>query len=449
MDKKLPFQAYATTCLPDDRKGPAKDSPDRQPFNKKKNKVPHITEDILGNHVARLTFDRGTYVQICLISPQVLDFAMGGDGYAPWNEFTELPNVTRPNIQRYADPQHQRIMAKPLQFSPAGHHLVCRLQDVGYRHNKDCFGLMVICQEDDNDQWYCPEITNLLPPFTWSIIQDERLVMDYAISEGNEPDMVVGYNCGEIWITTLKKTSAATIAGGRRLLDMDLVEGPVTNMGFACHGTLLVTATLTGCIRVLDKCDSYKVTRTLQTLRPAVVSVSTENNLIAVCDERGSIQIWDVVTGTMGYETEIVDFGLVEGIFDMAMSPNGQYVVVMLPNPNPNPYRRGNYLWFYHLPSGNTYFSGVFRPWDYLDKLFCDNTFVRVPTTGAIGRYTLKWGALQEQSYECYMIYTESMYCVTPDDVLVAFIAIHNDKLRIVRYTRARNRYMGPITFTI
>ncbi len=246
-----------------------------------------------------------------------------------------------------------------------------------------------------------------------------------------------------------KKTSAETIAGGRRLLDMDLVEGPVTNMGFACHGTLLVTATLTGYIRVLDKRDSYKVTRTLQTLRPAVVSVSTENNLIAVCNERGYIQIWDVVTGNLGYETEIVDFGLVEGIFDMAMSPNGQYVVVMLPNTNSHYYKKGNYLWFYHVPSGNTTFSGVFRPWDYLDKLFCDNTFVRVPTTGAMGTYRMKWGDMLEQSYESYMIPTYSTFCVTPDDVLVAFIAIRNDKLRITRYTRARDRYMGPITFTI
>ena len=71
-----------------------------------------------------------------------------------------------------------------------------------------------------------------------------------------------------------KKTSAETVAGGRRLLDMDPVEGPVTNMGFACHGTLLVTATLTGYIRVRDQCYSYKVTLTLQTLRPAAVSVS-------------------------------------------------------------------------------------------------------------------------------------------------------------------------------
>ncbi len=335
---------------------------------------------------------------------QVMDCAMGGDVYAPWNKVKELPNVTRPNIQRDADPRQRRIMVIPNQFSPEGHHLVCRLQDVNYHRNKDCFGLMVVCQEDGNDQWYCPEITNLLPPFTWSIIQDDRRVMDYAISAGNEPDLVVSYNCGEIWITTLKKSSAETIAGGRRLLDMDLVEGPVTNMGFACHGTLLVTATHTGYIRVLDKRDSYKVTWTLQTLRPAVVSVSTENNLIAVCNERGYIEIWDVVTGTLGYETEIVDFGLVEGIFDMAMSPNGQYVVVMLPNPNPNPYKKGNFLWFYHLPSGNTYFTGVCRPWDYLDKLFFDNKFVRVPIIGVIGGYRLKMGPNKSQSYECIMI---------------------------------------------
>jgi hypothetical protein len=105
MDKKLPFQADATTCLPDDRKRPAKESPVRQPFNKRKNKVPYITEDILGNHVARLTYDRFTYDQICLISPQVMDCAMGGDVYAPWNKVKELPNVTRPNIQRDADPR--------------------------------------------------------------------------------------------------------------------------------------------------------------------------------------------------------------------------------------------------------------------------------------------------------------------------------------------------------
>ena len=226
-------------------------------------------------------------------------------------------------------------------------------------------------------------------------------------------------------------------------MDLESLVSPVTNMGFACHGSLLVTVTLTGCLRVLDKCSGYTVSKTLQTMSPAVVSVSTENSLVAICDDGGKIQIWDIVTGALVYETDIVMFGVVTDLFDIAISPNGQNVVVMLPNLHPSRFKRGNFLWLYHLPSDKTYFTGVFRPWDYLDKLFCDNRHVRVPTTGAMGTYMLPDG----ENYESYMICTRSPFSVTQDDVLVAFISLKDDKLRIMRYTRARNRFEGAITF--
>ena len=205
MDAKLPFKEDVQTEPTNDRKRPAESNHCQPPSGEKKIRIPLIPEDILGGHVARLALDRDTYEQICLISPEVKQWATGNNVFAPWNELTELPTVTRPNIRRYADRPHRSIVAIPHQFSPAGHHLVCRLQDLEYHHNKDCYGIMVVCQQDPKDEWYCPDVTDLLPPFTWSIIQDERLVMDYAISEGDQPDFIVAYNCGQIWISTLKK----------------------------------------------------------------------------------------------------------------------------------------------------------------------------------------------------------------------------------------------------
>jgi hypothetical protein len=491
MDKKLPFQADATTCLMDDRKRPAKASPVRRPFNKKKNKVPyitedilgnhvarltfdrgtydqiclistqvmnfavgkknnvpHITEDILGHHVARLTFDRGTYDQICLISPQVKNFAVGKNVYAPWNETIELPKITR---QACCDnDSHRSITVTPFQFSPAGHHLVCQLHDYYYQHNRLCFGIMVLFQQDEKDQWYCPDISNVVIPFTWSLPNIDQVVWDFAISEGDEPDLIVAYGRGEVWITTLRKTSSETVAGGRRLLNAEAMGQKVPKGGFISGTEIfttrfssndtLITVSVGGTLGKLDKSDNYSVVQNLISLPPRKVSVSRESGMVAVLGEDAIMEIWDINTGELHDEIKIGCFGPELHIFDIAITPNGECVLVLLSNEKDRRRSRiGNFLWVYNRITDKTYHTHVWKPWDYLDKLFCDNKYAWVPSKGATGMYMVE-NCLH---VDTYIICSTSTFCQTRDKILVAFIHLLNGKLRILRYTRVRNRYIG------
>ena len=77
-----------------------------------------------------------------------------------------------------------------------------------------------------------------------------------------------------------------------------------------------------------------------------------------------------------------------------------------------------------------------------MDTLHCDNIYAYIPCENAMGRYELEGGQLVES----YVVVAVTTFCLTRDEVLVAFISRQNDKLRILRYSRARNRYQGPIT---
>ena len=90
----------------------------------------------------------------------------------------------------------------------------------------------MLFQQDEKDQWYCPDISNVVIPFTWSLPNIDQVVWDFAISEGDEPDLIVAYGCGEVRITTLRKKSSETVAGGRRLLNAEAMGPKVTKGGF-------------------------------------------------------------------------------------------------------------------------------------------------------------------------------------------------------------------------
>jgi hypothetical protein len=84
---------------------------------------------------------------------------------------------------------------------------------------------------------------------------------------------------------------------------------------------------------------------------------------------------------------------------DMAISPNGNYVVVMLSNKTLSKSRQGNYLWYYHAPSCNTYFTMVQRPYEHVNNVHCNDTHAWITSTGSNeGLYKLDDGE-RENSY--------------------------------------------------
>ncbi len=460
-----------------DEKPAAKVTMDHKPCDTKSLPIP---EGILISHVAYLAVDRETFDKTCALNVAV-KAGVAATVTAPWHKYRWLPTIRILLPVRFDTPLPRRIdlMKKgeiiPTMFSPQSHHVVSEIRygiprPISGQSDGGCFGLLIHCQDDPcENAWFGVGISQVASRFTNGTACSGDTVLAYDISDGCTPDLVVSSSSGDLWLYPLAPTSIQCQQTERLLLEstdknwlpesytlLEFKNGVhnfiypwqsfVHKLGFACSGEVLVTINGRGMVKVRLKKQEYKLSHTFHVMRPYCICLSKNNSILAMLDAHGNIELWDVLLGEMMHETKVTGNGVLLGLIDMCISPDGNFVIVMNHRKRGDTEQKAYYLWFYHTISKNFTTQVVQHDDGWADKVYCNDSLAWTITLGTIiQHYKLETGE-RVSSYDTPTFTQGTHTVLSPCNALAAFISRSGRCLKVIPFYDCRSPLLEKTT---